>query len=258
MIAAGIDVGTETTKVVILNNKEIASWHLLAEGDENAARLGEKALSKAAHKAGIKPADIQNLAVTGLVGIQFPFLNEQLPEAMCIAKGIEWLLPSTRTALDLGAGKSLVVKCHHGRPIKIARNDKCAFGTGKYLDIVGKILGMGSEEMATLFLKSKEDVDIQSTCAVFVESEVISLLHMKSRPEDIARGALRGLAKRIYPLLLEVGMEREVTLVGGLARNRGVVAAFEELLGHNLLVPPEPQIVAALGAALITQERAAA
>jgi predicted CoA-substrate-specific enzyme activase len=258
MIAAGIDVGTETTKVVILNNNEIASWQLLAAGDENAAFSTEKALTEAAHKAGIKPADIQKLAVTGLPDIHFSFSNEPVPEAMCIAKGIERLLPSTRTVLDLGAGKSLAVKCSHGKPIKITRNDKCASGTGKYLDVVGKILGIGSDEMADLFFKSKESVEIQSTCAVFVESEVISLLHMKSRPEDIARGAVRGLAKRIYPLLLEVGLEREVTLVGGLARNKGVIAAFEELLGHNLLVPPEPQIVAALGAALITQERAAA
>lgn len=258
MIAAGIDVGTETTKVVILNNNKIASWHLLAGGDENAALSGEKALSEAAQKAGIKLADIQKLAATGLPDIQFSFVNEQVPEAMCIAKGIEWLLPSTRTVLDLGAGKSLAVKCNQGKPLKIARNDKCASGTGKYLDIVGKILGIGHDEMAELFFQSKESVEIQSTCAVFVESEVISLLHVKSRPEDIARGALRGLVKRIYPLLIEVGLEREVALVGGLARNKGVVAAFEELMGHELIVPPEPQIVAALGAALITREKAAA
>jgi len=255
MITAGIDVGTEATKVVILRNSEIASWHVLIGGDEDAARLGEKALHQAVAKAGINPTEVQNLAATGLGGIQMPFVNEQVPLAMCIARGVDWLLPSTRTALDLGAGKSLVVKCHHGRPIKITRNDKCASETGKYLDIVAKILGIGSEEMADLSLRSGEYVEIQSTCTVFAESEVISLLHMKRRPEDIARGALRGLAKRIYPLLLEVGLERDVSLVGGVARNRGLVVALEELLGYDLLVPPEPQIVAALGAGLIAQGR---
>jgi predicted CoA-substrate-specific enzyme activase len=257
MVTAGIDVGTETTKVVVLSNSEIVSRHIFIGGDEDAARLGAKALHQAAAKAGMNPTDIQNIAATGLGGIQMPFVNEQVPEAMCIAKGVDWLLPSTRTALDLGAAKSLAVKCDHGKPIKIARNDKCASGTGIYLEIVSKILGIGIEEMADLSLRSKEYVELQSTCAVFGESEAISLIQMKKRPEDIARGALRGLAKRTYPLLLEVGLERDVTLLGGVARNRGLVIALEELLGHNLLVPPEPQIVAALGAGLIAQERMA-
>jgi predicted CoA-substrate-specific enzyme activase len=255
MVTAGIDVGTEFTKVVILNNSEIVSWHVLIGGDEDAVRLGEKALHQAAAKAGMNPTDIQNLAATGLIGIYMPFVNEQVPEAVCIAKGVDRLLPSTRTALDLGAGKSVAVKCHHGRANKIARHDQCAAGTGTYLAIIAKILGIRVEEMADLSLRSREYVEVQSICAVFGESEVISLLHTKRRPEDIARGTMRGLAKRIYPLLLEVGLEMDVALVGGVARNRGLVIALEELLGYNLLVPPEPQIVAALGASLIAQER---
>lgn len=258
MITAGIDVGTEATKIVILRNNEIAFWHILAAGDENAASLAEMALHQAAAKVGMNPENVQYVGATGLSGIQMPFVNEHLPEAMCIAKGVDWLLPSTRTTLDMGAVKSLALKCHYGRPIKIARNDNCATGTGKYLSVVSKILGIEIEEMADLSLRSKEDVEVQSTCTVFAESEVISLLHMKSRPEDIAKGALRGLAKRLYALLLGVGLEKDVTLVGGVARNKGLVAILEELLGHNVLVPPEPQIVAALGAALIARRKVAA
>jgi predicted CoA-substrate-specific enzyme activase len=257
VVTAGIDVGTETTKAVVLSNNKIVSWQVLIGGDEDAAVLGLEALNQAAAKAGMKPADIQHLVATGLGGIQLPFVNEQVPEAMCIAKGIDWLLPSTRIALDLGAAKSIAVKCHHGSPTKIARNDKCASGTGVYLEIVSHILGIGIGEMAELSLKSKENVELQSMCAVFAESEAISLIQMKKRPEDIAKGALRGLAKKTYPLLLEVGLERDVALLGGVAQNRGLVIALEELCGHNLLVPPEPQIVAALGASLIAQGRIA-
>jgi predicted CoA-substrate-specific enzyme activase len=256
VVTAGIDVGTETTKAVVLSNNKIVSWQVLIGGDEDAAGLGLEALNQAAAKAGMKPADIQNLVATGLGGIQLPFADEQ-PEAMCIAKGIDWLLPSTRIALDLGAAKSIAVKCHHGSPTKIARNDKCASGTGVYLEIVSNILGIGIGEMAELALKSKENVELQSMCAVFAESEAISLIQMKKRPEDIAKGALRGLAKKTYPLLLEVGLERDVALLGGVAQNRGLVIALEELCGHNLLVPPEPLIVAALGASLISRGRMA-
>ena len=149
----------------------------------------------------------------------------------------------------------LPTRLQHGRLLKIARNDKCASGTGKYLDIVADVLGIRVEEMSDLSIKSKENVEVQSTCAVFAESEVISLLHMKNRPEDIARGALRGLSRRIYSLLLEVDLERDVTLVGGVAHNRGLVIALEELLRYKLQVPPEPQMVVALGAGLIAQER---
>ena len=255
MITAGIDIGTEATKVVILNDDKIASWHISGAGNEETTKLAEKALYQAIAEAGINPAEVWKLAVTGPCDIQMPLAHEQVSETKCISAGVDWLLPSTRIAADLGVWKSLVLKCQHGIPIKIARNDKCASGTGKYLDIVASILGTGIEEMAELSLNSKEYIAVESTCAVFAESEVISLLHMKHRREDIARGAIMGLAKRIHPLLLEVGLEKDVTLIGGLARNKGLVTAIEELLGHSVLIPPEPQIVAALGAALILQGR---
>lgn len=255
MITAGIDIGTEATKVVILNDNEIASWYVLGASDEDTIKSGEKALYKAVAKAGLNPEDIRKLIVTGLSNIQIPLTHEKASETLCISTGVDWLIPSTRTVLDLGVWKSLIIKCQHGRPIKIARNDKCASGTGKYLDIVARILGTGIEEMSELSLSSKEHVVVESTCAVFAESEVISLLHMKYKREDIARGALMGLAKRIHPLLLEVGLEKDITLVGGLAQNKGLVMVMKELLGYSLCVPPEPQIVAALGAALIGQGR---
>jgi predicted CoA-substrate-specific enzyme activase len=253
MVTAGINIGTETTKAVILNKSMIVSWHTLVGGDEDAGSLAEKALHQAAAKAEMNPADIQNIVATGLVYGNVPFVSKLVPEAICIAKSVNWLFPSTRIALDLGAGKSVAIKCLQGRATKIARNDKCAFGTGKYLDVVGKVLGIRAEEMADLPIMSEEYIEVQSMCVVFAESEVVSLLHAKNRPEEIARGAIRGLAKKIYPLLVEVGLEKDITLVGGGARNKALVSILEGLIGYNVLIPPEPQIVAALGASIIAK-----
>ena len=150
MTTAGIDVGTSTVKAVILNYGEIASWHIIIGQDEDAASLGEKALRDAAAKVNINPEDIQYVTATGLVDQQIPFVNERVPEAICLARGVDQLMPTTRTALDLGAGKSLAVKCQHGRLLKIARNDKCASGTGKYLDIVADVWGIGVKEISPI------------------------------------------------------------------------------------------------------------
>jgi predicted CoA-substrate-specific enzyme activase len=254
MITAGIDVGIETTKVVVLDEGAIVSRRIYIGGNEDAVKLGEKALYQAAKDAGLNTSDIDHIAATGIGDINFSFAGKRVPEVSCIARGIDFLLPSTRTALDLGAGKSLAVRCEHGKAIKIARNDKCASGTGKYLDIVAAILGIDIAEMTGLSLKSGEPAEVQGTCAVFAESEVISLVHTGTKPEDIARGALIGLARRVYPLLLEIGMEREVSLLGGVALNKGLVNALQDLAGFALQVPEEPQIVTALGAALIARE----
>jgi benzoyl-CoA reductase subunit D len=253
MVTAGIDVGTETAKAVILKDGMIVSWHTLVGGEEDAESLAEKVLHQAIAKAEMEPADIQNIVATGLVSSHVPFINKQVPEALCIAKSVNWLFPTTRIALDLGVGKSVAIKCLQGIPTKIARNDKCAFGTGKYLDVVGKVLGINSEEMANIPVSLEKYVEVQSMCVVFAESEVVSLLHAKEKPEEIARGAIRGLAKKIYPLLIEVGLEKDVTLIGGGARNKALVSILEELIEFSVLIPPEPQIVAALGASIIAE-----
>jgi (R)-2-hydroxyacyl-CoA dehydratese activating ATPase len=254
MITAGIDVGTQTIKAVILNNGNIASWCVLVVGNESSANLGQKVLGQAAGIAGINISDIDEIATTGICEIPMPSKVKSLSEVLCITKGIEYLFPSARIALDLGAGKSLAIRFENGIPIKIARQDKCASGTGRYLEIVAKILGISVEEMADLSIQSKNPVEVQGTCAVFAESEVISLVHTGAKLNDIVKGTLTGLAKRIYPLLIEVGPVVQAALVGGMAKNKGFVVALQELSGCDFIIPPEPQIVAALGAALIIRK----
>lgn len=255
MITAGIDVGAENLKVAVLRDGEILSHSIAPQGTEAIARLAQRALSEAIARAGLSPGDIEYLAATGVGSAYIPSANEQATEVSCCARGTAWALPSARTVIDIGAEKCLVLRCEQGRAFKSARNDKCAAGTGRCLRIASKLLRVNLEDMGPLSLQSGEEVEIESTCAVFAESEIISLIHKRHRPEDILRGVFKGLARRIYPLVMSVGLERDVAMVGGIARSIGMVRAMQEQLGCEVLVPGEPLIVGALGAALIAAER---
>lgn len=250
---AGIDAGIENTKVVILKGEREYDWAISPGGIEYTATVAEKVLKQAVEKAGIKFEDIDYIVATG-VGREFiTSSDKKVPEFLCLARGIDFLLPSTRTLLDLGAQKSLALKCIGGKVIKMATSSKCAAGTGSYLQVAANVLGINVNEIADLFFKSKENLEIQSTCAVFAESEIISLVHAGARPEDIARGIFSGLAGRVYTQLLELGIEKDVTIVGGVARSKAIVAALEEKVFFQIMVPENPDIVGALGAALIAQ-----
>jgi predicted CoA-substrate-specific enzyme activase len=215
----------------------------------------ERGIGEATAAARIPRNELQYIVATGASRHQVPYANEQSPESLCLAKGIDSLMSSfTGIVLDIGAHKSLAVRCHDGIPLSIARSDRCAAGAGEYLEMVAELLAMAMAEMGDLYRSSREPAEIQSTCTVFAESEIISLLHQKKRPEDILKGALKGFAARIYPLLLTVGYPDDVAVVGGVARNNGVIQAIEEQIGSSVLVPDNPDIVGALGAALIGNE----
>ena len=211
--------------------------------------------TQASNKAGISRHEIQYVVATGVGRKYIRFAQEDSPEFLCLAKGIHQVLPSTRTLLDLGAQKSLVVKCNEGKVTKFISANRCATDTGTYLEIVGNVLGLKIDELANLPLKAKQDLKIQATCTVFVESEIISLIHGGENPEVILVGAVRGMAQRIYSQLLEAGLEKDVVMVGGVAKIRAAVKALAELVGHEILVPDNPDIVSALGAAIIAEEK---
>ncbi len=212
------------------------------------------ALNQAAEKAKVSVNDVGHIVATGVGRKYITLATEESPEFLCLSKGIDFLLPSTRTLLDLGARKSLAVKCSGGKTMKFATSSKCAAGTGTYLEMVANVLNVNIYEMGELFFKSKESLEMESTCAVFAESEIISLVHAGAKPEDIVKGVFRGLAGRIYSQLLEVGIEKHVAVVGGVAKSKAMVSALEEKVGFKILVPENPEIVGALGAALIAQE----
>jgi len=255
MIITGIDAGTENMKVVILADDRILSHSVFPQGRGPTVFVAERALSEAIEKAGITLGEIGYVVATGVGSEHIPFAHQRATESSCDARGVSWLLPSADTLIDMGADKCLVVKLQNRKPVNIARSDRCASGTGRFLKIVAQPLGIEVEEMGRLSLQSHEDVDISNTCAVFAESEIISLIHFRHRPQDIAKAVFKGLARRIYPMIIKVGFEKELIMIGGIAKNVGMVKAMEEQAGCHILVPEEPMIVGALGAALIGAER---
>jgi predicted CoA-substrate-specific enzyme activase len=243
----------EITKAVILIKEKEPEWITIPGGMESTAETAQRALVQVVEKAGISTKDVGYISATGVGSQYITFANQRLPEFLCVARGIDSLIPSTRILLDLGARKSMAIKCNRGKITKISASSKCAAGTGTYLKMVANIFNINTEEMSCLSFKSKENLEIQTNCAVFAESEIISLIHNGARPEDILRGVFRGLAGRIYPQLLELGIEKDVAVVGGFARNKALVAALEQMLGFKIMVPENPEITCALGAALIGQ-----
>ncbi|MDO8491355.1 MAG: acyl-CoA dehydratase activase [Dehalococcoidia bacterium] len=254
MISAGIDAGFRNVKVVLVSGSDLLCHVVLPAGKESAGTVAVRALLEALQQAGLQTKDVGRLAATGAGKAYVPFAQEQLPEAVCLARGIDMLQPLAETVLDMGAYKALAVRCQKGMALRTSSNDKCAGGAGAYLEMVAKLLGMESEATAALSMESRKHLEIMSTCAIFAESEIISLIHAGERPEDILKGVFKGVAQRVYPLLTEIGLDRNMAMVGGIARNGGVVRAIEEMVGHPVAVPSNPDIVGALGAALMAKK----
>jgi predicted CoA-substrate-specific enzyme activase len=183
------------------------------------------------------------------------FVAGQATEVMCDAKGAQYLFPQVRGIIDIGAESCRVIECDQkGNVVDFVLNDKCAAGTGIFLDSMAKALEVKPEEMGELSLKSMQDVNITSMCAVFAESEVVSLIHRKVDKVDILKGIHKSIASRICGLANRLRMEGEIAVLGGVAKNIGVITSLEEILRLKLAVPPNPQIVSALGAAFIARE----
>jgi predicted CoA-substrate-specific enzyme activase len=255
MFVAGIDAGFQTVKIVILKEDEVVSSHILTIGKDAIGTAVERAVCQATDRAGISSSALEYIAATGAFRRQVTCARGQLPESLCLAKGIDRLASFSGVVLDIGAQKALALKCRQGIPLGIARSDRCAAGAGEYLEMVAKVLEIDISEMGKLYMNSREFTEIQSTCTVFAESEIISLIHQRKSPEDIMRGAIKGFAARIHSLLLTIGMTDNVCMVGGVARNSGVVKAMEERIGRDILVPANPDIVGALGAAMAGKEQ---
>ena len=254
MITVGIDAGAENMKAVILGDHGIISYSVIPQGKDAVPSVAEGALKEAAEKAGVALSDIDYMVATGIGSEYISFVQEKATESSCCARGASWLLPSTDTIIDMGADHCLVVRCRDGKLLNTARNDRCASGTGRFLKVAAKPLGIDAEEMGKLSLKSQKNVEINNTCAVFAESEIISLIHLKHHPEDIAKAVFRGLARRVYTLIIKVDFKQDLVMVGGVAKNVGMVKAMEEQAGCPILIPEEPIITGALGGALIGAE----
>ena len=255
MITGGIDIGMHSVKVCLLDGDSLRGHLTTPCGRNSAKTVADNALNLCLEKAKADRHDIKGILCTGTLRMELPGTDGFVSMPASLAKGCSRISPKIRTAVDMGAVKTVAVRTDRGRLTKSASNDKCAACSGMYLEMVARILGVSIEDMGRLSLESNDPVEVSSTCAVFAESEIVSLINNKKKVEDILRGVFLALARRTYPLLVNVGLEKDVAMVGGVAHNVGVVKALEEQVGFNLVVPPFPDIAGALGAAAISQER---
>jgi len=255
---AGIDVGSTYTKAVLLDgNDEIVGKGLVKTGFR-LAEAAERALALARAAAGVEPDDLAYVATTGYGRFQIPFRNVNVTDLTANARGARCLFPHTQTILDVGGQTMKASRLDERGKVRSFRlNDKCAAGTGAFLEKTARYMGFGTEEIGALAATSHSIVPISGVCAVFAESEVINHLSQGSSPADIMHGAIVSLVDRSLQLLRRVQMEPEFTLVGGILRFETMVRVIREKLGAGVNVPPGDlvQFTAALGAALLARHR---
>jgi predicted CoA-substrate-specific enzyme activase len=253
-ITAGIDVGSLTTDAVIVRDGKILSFRILPTGS-NPSAAALSAYNESLKLAGIKMENVNSVIATGYGRDCVDFANRTVTEITCHALGARRLFPQSASVIDIGGQDCKVIRlAADGRVEDFIMNDKCAAGTGRFLEVMADALETNLESMGELSEKSKEGARITSTCTVFAESEVISLVSKGTAKEDIIRGIHEAIGERVYGMIRRVRAEAPYVITGGVAKNKGVRTALEMRLNSPLLVPDEPQIVGALGAAIAAGE----
>jgi len=251
MNTMGIDIGHQHAKAVILGDNRIVSHVSLAVAGEvqAAAKIVFDKVLKQAHE---NKNRIDRVFATGVGREKVAFADGHPTEMLSHVHGAHWLFPAARTVIDLGAEGSRILRCDSkGNLTNFVMNDKCASGAGVFLETVAEMMQISLSDMGPLALKSSNKLALTSTCAVFAESEIVAEIHRGTSKEDILRGVHESIASKVASVSNRTDMEPEVVLTGGVARNIGVVEALKEQFGLDILVPPHPEIVGALGAAIL-------
>ena len=254
-VAVGVDIGSLTAKTVVMEPDCHMASYRIVQGkivDEAAAIRSMQQALKDVH---LSRAEVGYLVTTGYGRNMVGFGDKSITEISCHARGAQFLFPGVRTVIDIGGQDSKVIMLDgEGVLVNFAMNDKCAAGTGRFLEVMSHALGVPLEDMGALSLKAGNSALISSICTVFAESEVISLTAQGRSKLDIIAGIHEAIGRRMHSLVNQVGMMPPVVMSGGVAKNTGMVSVLERLLGTKIIVPPEPQIVGALGAALFAVE----
>ena len=249
---AGIDIGSTMTKVVIMNGAVLAT--VIGPTGPEHRKLANRVMEQALKEAGLSFTDITYVVATGYGRINVPFADKQMTEISCHAIGVSSLLHEVRTVIDIGGQDCKAIKVAGGRAVDFVMNDRCAAGTGRFLEVTAEELGVKLQDMGRLSLEAKSRVEIGNTCTVFAAQEVVALLAAGVMLPDIIAGLHEAIASRIYGMARRLRIERKVALTGGGAKNIGLVRAFEAKLGYAVLVPPEPLLTGAIGAALLGKD----
>jgi predicted CoA-substrate-specific enzyme activase len=253
----GVDVGSMATKAVLVDREgTVVAWAVLDSGIDHRA-AAEEAARRTLAAAQLALADITGSVGTGYGRRSVPFADRAVTEITCHARGAHALDPACRTVIDIGGQDSKVIRLDaRGDVEDFVMNDRCAAGTGRFLEVMARTLGLGPQEAGAIALTAPKAARISSVCTVFAESEVVGLIAAGEDRASILRGLCRSVSERVAAMAAGIDLSPPAMMTGGVARNPAVAAALGERLGMPLAVPENPQIVGALGAALLARDEA--
>ncbi len=257
-VILGLDIGSYYSKAVLLKEGAVLAWAIVHTGG-NYNLAATKAREEAMKHLDSGEENIAAAAVSGVGAPATAYARNETPEILALGLGIHYYFPTVRTVIDIGGQASKVVKLDEsGKPLDFALSEKCATGSGKFLQVIARVLQVKLEDLGPLSLQSTKKIQFTTGCAVFAESEAISRISDGASREDIIAGVHDSIALKIQGLISKLRWEKDCAIVGGGAMDRGLVKSIEDRMGIGLLLPDNPQIVQALGAALLAGERAIA
>lgn len=250
-LQAGVDIGSNTAKAAVMENGHLLGTNVIAAG-YNAEAAGRRVLDELLSSLGLAAADMERVIATGYGRKSVAIADKTATELICHAAGARFLDPTVRSLIDIGGQDSkAVVMDEQGRMTNFTMNDKCAAGTGRFLEVMARALEADLNEFGVLSLESPTPAKISSTCTVFAESEVISLISRGETRENIIAGIHEAVASRVAAMANRIGIREPVMMTGGVSQNVGVVHALEKALGCRIIVSPYAQLAGAIGAALV-------
>ncbi len=250
MLSAGVDIGARTVKLVLVEGGEPRQRVILPAGADALA-----ALARAWQEAGVSRSEVARLGATGMGAATLADADGLASPEAAAARGVAALFPQARTVISVGAEEGLALKLdERGRVLDSVVNERCAAGAGIFAEIVARALEVSLEELGRLGLEGGGKVAMNAQCVVFAESEMVALLHAGTPPADIAWAVHQAMAERLVAIVRRLGLQEKVALIGGVARNPGLVQALGRGLATELLLPEEPEFTGALGAALLAAE----
>ena len=251
---AGIDLGSTMTKIVVVDQDEETCASVIRHTGAEHRRLANMVMEEVLEKAGLSFDEISYVIATGYGRITVPFADRQITELTCHARGVFHSAPNVWIAIDIGGQDAKGLRISGGKLLDFVMSDKCAAGTGRFLELIADSLGLGLDDLGELSQKSTRKVSVSSTCTVFARQEVVSRISEGVAMEDILAGVHDAIASRVARMVERLKVEPDVLFTGGVAKNVGVVKSLEENLGCKVKVPEEPLLSGALGAALLGRE----
>ena len=255
MLFGGIDIGSRAAKVVVMKDGDIFASTIQDTGPES-VKTAYMAMNAALDGTGVKIEDIDYILATGYGRVLVPFAKANVSEISCHAKGINWYFPSVKTVLDMGGQDCKAIGCDGGGKVtSFVMNDKCAGGTGRFLEMIAEVLGIPLTEVGNVALQSTTAIPFNTICAVFAKTDAIKYLKQGAAKKDILSGLNEAISTRSYNLLKRVGIEKDFAITGGISKNSGMVAKISEKVGLEPLLCEDPQLIGALGAALYAKDK---